>query len=1369
MLREKHRKSCISLLASILFFSLDLWATDKTDIFHFKPITTAVHFPTNEVRKLYQDSEGYIWISTYNGLLRYDGYSIIMYKPDNVNRGRSIDSFVNVVTEDKENNNLWIGTHNGLYVLHKLTDEIEKIVSPILQVCNVEAILFARNGDLWVGGNKGLFRRKAGCQSFEQEQRVDVKSIIEDRHGHVWIGTWEQGLIRYAPNEQKYYTYSGINPGNSSHVLFQDEADNIWVGTWRYGLVKLINAYDMEHFSFRTYTHCQGDDHSLLDNIIYSIVQDRTSKKLWIGSRSGVSILESEEENGRFTNFKPGDRQYDLPFNEVNTLMCSNDGLIWVGMLGGGVCTVNTGKSRFNYDPLECMRAYCPTSSVRSVFQADNGFIWMGIMGFGLVCYDKEKQTITPYKEHPVLKEMGYTSTVNDILYRKTTGELCFATWDDGVWFYNEKTGKARVMNMLSNPELNDICIYSLLEDSRGNLWIGTRSGVYVLDAKQKLHSLDELLPGGNQALPQISIFKMGEDKDGFIWIATGNKGVWRVDTSGEKYGVKFYTPSEKTLSTVGALSICVDSYNRVWVGTNGNGLDLYDRKEDRFKPALSNYFLSGDVVFSMLEDHERRLWLTTNSEIYHIDMPVDGSEPNVRTYTVDDGLQDHIFNRNSCFKTKDNKLLFGGFRGLNSFIPEKITQDTVSSPVVITDIKIHNISLRTLPFENRKSIAGNRAIDYIESIVLCHQENNFSIDFSILNYINPELNRYLYKLEGYDKSWISVGAGRRFAYYNNLPAGTYTFYVKGADQNGLWSSDVRRLQITILPPPWLSWWAYCIYAIILMAFSAYAYRVVRNRIRLKQAIEMGKIERRKMEEINHAKLQFFTNITHELLTPLSIISASVDELKQEFPARSQVCGVISSNTSRLIRLIQQILEFRKVENGRIRLKVSPGNISLFLKKSVSAFIPLVKKQKLSICFNGSDEYSGYFDTDKLDKIAYNLLSNAAKYTPEGGTITVSQQYDEEKGLFSFRVSNPGEVIPKEKLEHLFERFYEGEYRKFHTIGTGIGLSLTKDLVLLHHGTIRVFSNKEEGNVFVVEIPLSPLSYSVAEIDESTENTDYPVLVPEEEEENEQEQRTEIAVQETEIPTILLVEDNEELLASMTRLLQGKYHMLKAGNGVEALNVLETEEVDLIVSDIMMPQMDGMELCKQVKTRFETCHIPLILLTAKTSDEDQVTGYELGADGYIRKPLRLSVLFAKIDNLLKKQKRMGVDFRKQLVFEAKELNYTSMDETFMQRAVSCVNAHLSDCDFEHARFMAEMGMARTTLADKLKMLTGLTPSAFISNVRLQAACRLIDEKKKIRIADLAYSVGFNDPKYFSSCFKKKFGLSPTEYMARYDS
>ncbi|WP_455587104.1 hybrid sensor histidine kinase/response regulator transcription factor [Bacteroides sp.] len=1353
------------LLFSILFLPTLLTAGNRIQ---FKSVIPSTNFPTNEVRSLYQDSEGYIWISTYNGLVRYDGYSIVVYKPNGINHGHSIDGFVNLVSEDKQGH-LWIGTHNGLYVLNKQTDEIEKQTNPLLQECNVEAIVCTKTGELWIGGSKGLFRCKSGSLFFECVMQVDVKSILEDHCGHIWVGTWDKGLLRYSPGEDRFYTYMGIAPNNSSHVLFEDDANNIWVGSWRYGLKKLINPYDMEDFSFRTFSHRENDSTSLLDNIIYAIIQDRKTKKIWIGSRSGLSILESEINGGTFTNFVPGDHQYDLPFNEVNTLLCSNDGLMWVGMLGGGVCTVNTGKVWFNYHSLSNLRKYCPTGSVRSVFQDDNGLLWMGIMGFGLISYDRSTGKIIPYKEHPALKDLRYTSTVNEIIRSKRTGELCFATWDAGVWLYNEETGKVRVIDERNYPAIRDVCIYSLLEDSHGNLWLGTRAGVSILDHSGRMLSLNEMLVSSGQTLPQISAFKIVEDKNGFIWIATSNQGIWRVNESGYgKYSVKKYTPSEGTLSLMGTMTVCVDGYNRVWVGTNGGGLSLYNREKDAFIPMFTEYFMKGDVVFNIQEDDGHTLWLTTNSEMYHIELPPNGDVGRVHTYTVDDGLQDRIFNRNSCCKGKNNELFFGGYRGLNSFFPDKIEWDTTSSPIVITDIKIQNKSFRDLSLEKRKEMAGTGAIQYAHKIVLSHWDNNFSIDFSILNYINPQLNRYQYMLQGYDPEWISVGVGHRFAYYNNLPSGTYTFYVKGANQNGVWSPKTQCIQVKILPPLWLSWWAYCVYVLVIVALGWYTYRIVRNRMRMKQIIELGKIERQKIEEINHAKLQFFTNITHELLTPLTIISASVDELKREMPAGFQVIDVMNNNTQRLIRLIQQILEFRKVENGKLQLRVSYGDITSFLERAISAFMPLVRKKKLFVCFDYAEKISGYFDMDKLDKVVYNLLSNAAKYTSEGGQITVRQEYDSESCLFTISINNPGEVIPEDKLEHLFDRFYEGEYRKFHTIGTGIGMSLTKDLVLLHHGTIKVLSTKESGNTFVVEIPIERSAFNSIEIDDNIRGLGNDLNTVSVEDELEIAETSIEEEGDIEASVILLVEDNDELLTAIERLLQGKYHILEARNGLEALQILSEQEVDLIVSDVMMPEMDGIELCRRVKNTFETCHIPLILLTARTSEDDQITGYESGADGYICKPLQISVLFARIDNLLRKKKRANVDFRKQLVFEAKELDYTSMDELFIQKAVSCVNAHLSDCDFEHAQLLAEMGMARTTFADKLKFLTGFTPSAFICNVRLQAACRLIDEKKKIRVSDLAFAVGFNDPKYFSACFKKKFGLSPTEYMAKYN-
>ena len=824
------------------------------------------------------------------------------------------------------------------------------------------------------------------------------------------------------------------------------------------------------------------------------------------------------------------------------------------------------------------------------------------------------------------------------------------------------------------------------------------------------------------------------------------------------------YSFHNRKLITNAVLCIHLDRFGRLWAGTEGGGLYLYNRNKGEFEEKTRAYSIPGDVIVSIEEDKSGNLWLGTISGLVKLYVAAVGNDFSTRIYTSADGLQDNFIVNSSC--SRNGELFFGGHKGYNSFFPDKMEIPSQETNFLITDIKIFNHSFSNLPVELQQKISPVMPT-YTSKIELPHKYNNFSIEFAALTYKNPELNRYAYRLQNFDRDWQYTDADRRFAYYNNLPSGTYTFQLKATNENGEWSGYVRELTVVVLPPFWATWWAYLLYVIIVSVIGVSIYRTAKNRILLRNALRLREIEKAKAEELNHAKLQFFTNITHELLTPLTIISATVDELKTQAPSHNDLYTVMNSNIQRLIRLLQQILEFRKAETGNLKLRVSPGDIAAFVKNAAESFQPLVKKRKIHFSFLCDPESMiGYFDMDKLDKILYNLLSNAAKYNKEDGFIQVSLSYDEtDKDFILLKIKDNGKGISKEKQKNLFKRFYEGDYRKFNTIGTGIGLSLTKDLVELHGGTISVESEVDHGTEFMVRIPIERSYYDEEQIDDEAISLMQNPVNYEDTQEDADVETQEVTIKAN---TILLVEDNGELLHLMTKLLSREYNVFTAQNGKEGIAVLEKEDVDLIVSDVMMPEMDGIEFCKYVKGHLEMSHIPMILLTAKNKEEDRAEAYEIGADAFISKPFNLTVLHARIRNLLKYKERMARDFKNQIVFEVKDLNYTSLDEDFIQRAIHCVNNHLEDPNFDQAQFADEMRTSKSTLYKKLKSLAGLNTSSFIRNVRLKAACRIMEEKgTNVRVSELAYAVGFNDPKYFSSCFKKEFDMLPSEYIERF--
>ncbi len=1365
-----------------LFTFSSLWASSvlpKTNTslhLDFRQLTIKDGLPTNEVQKVFQDKEGWMWFATRYGFCKYDGYEMTLYKSNLYSPDLLTNNNVFCFADDYSHN-LWIGTLEGLNVLDKKTGNIRKYSSPALPNNVVSCLLVTRNNEIYVGTDYGLCRYVAYKDSFaiyDKKQtggvlgRATIKSLYEDSDGDIWIGTWASGLYRYSPASGRFYAYPKINQQNSAHVIYEDSHKNIWVGGWDAGLFRLSHPKDLKRVTYTNYRHKNNDASSLSDDIVYAISEDLNTHTLWVGTRSGLSIMDCDT-SGHFINYKSSKSPFHLPCDEINSIVRDRSGNMWIGSIGGGVLWVDTHQSSFIRHDLNLSEDDIPTTFVRSLFADSDQNLWLGIGSYGLARLDHRTGHLVLYSHLPEFSGVVSLPSVYAILQRKRNGEIWFGTYGGGIFVY--KKGQ-KVQNLMPDncKFLPYSSVLSLYEDKKGNCWVGTRGALGVRFADGSSYCFDVLnFENTERTLSGYCVQDIIEDADGTLWLATTNNGLIHIYGDFHRPKTLKYTNFSlynHELVTNACLCLQLDMKGRLWAGTEGGGLYLYNRKTGHFEEKNREFNIPGDVVGSIEEDRIGNLWMGTNAGLVKLTLSPDSAKrPEVCVYTVADGLQDNSFITHSSCQS-DGQFFFGGSKGYNSFFPDKVPELSKDVCFAVTDIKIFNRSLNRLPDGIRKSIS-KIAPSFTHEIRLPYNYNNFSIEFASLTYKNSELNQYAYMLIGFDEGWQYTDARRRFAYYNNLKSGTYRFLLKATNENGIWSNDFREISVIVLPPWWNRWWAYIIYLFVGGIIAFYFYRMARNRMVLRNELQYREMERTKSEELNHAKLQFFTNITHELLSPLTIISAAVDELKMQAPAHDDLYAVMGNNIRRLIRLLQQILEFRKVETGNLKLRVSKGDIATFVKNEAESFRPLIRKRKIHfsvLC--EPDSIIGYFDTDKLDKILYNLLSNAAKYNKEEGYVKVILSYGGDKDFISLRVRDGGQGISRERQKTLFQRFYEGDYRKFNTIGTGIGLSLVKDLVKLHGGTIEVMSKVGEGTEFEVRLPIDRSYFKEDQIDEDRVVAVNQIANFDEAlEMKEQEDKADVIKK---MHTLLIVEDNEELLLLMVKLLGREYNVFTAENGKVAIAVLENEDIDLIVSDVMMPEMDGTELCKYVKNKLEISHIPIILLTAKNKEEDRAEAYEVGADAFISKPFNLTVLYARVRNLLKYKERVAHDFKKQIVLEIKDLNYTTVDEEFIQRAMACVHRHLEDCEFDQPQFMEEMGTSKSTLYKKLKSLTGLNTSSFIRNIRLKAACRIMEEKGSgVRISELAYAVGFNDPKYFSSCFKKEFGLLPSEYAERF--
>ncbi len=1340
-------------------------ANEATGAYLFHPLSTTDLLPTNEVRKLYQDNDGFIWISTNNGLVRYDGYDYLSFRYRN--KQPVFNGQVSAVMEDPAHR-LYIGTRNGLYTLDKQNGTITKLLFPTLAESRIEALVTDPHGNLYIASNTGLYIHYIDTDSLVHcvgddwgIPQADIKTLLFDRQGQLYMGTWSSGLFRYDLQHRRLYRYDHIPALHSSHTLFLDRENRLWVGTFGSGLVLLLDPYDMQQQPYHLYTHCAEDPSSLQDDIVYCITQEPQSGNLWIGSRSGVSLLMEDGEQVRFLNYSPNSKTHFLPYNEINALLCTED-ILYLGSYGGGLLSADLRNRNIRSYPLERLRARYGTSSIGCIYADPDGqSVWITLAGYGLIRYFMETDSWQSFLDFPALRNYGCLRRTTYICGDDTGDELLFCT-EAGLVRYRRKDGSATRYALTCGDHFKDDFIHYASYDRQGRLWLATRMDCGCLTDSGYI-PLNDLLTADQKPLPSAVYTAILSDRQQNLWIATRTDGVYCASrTDDGRYSLQHYA-----YPTMGAECLLIDSEQRVWAGTEA-GLFLFNAERQQFEECNYESFrcFADYAVSALWEDTKQDLWVATNKGIVALHPTGTHSTAYMHLFNREDGLLDDCFHTNCYTTAADGDILLGGANGISRIHPDALAEPPHDCRLALTDFRIFNRSLRDLPTEEQRQITAD-AIDHTEHITLAHTQNNFTIDFALLNYRTPQNNRYAYCLEGFDQDYIYCDARHRSAYYNHLPAGTYRFSVRASATGNTWTARTTPLEITILPAPWRTWWAYLIYALAFtIVASAITYMSV-HRLRLRRTIQRQELESRQAEALTQAKLQFFTNITHELLTPLSIITAAVDELRQENTEASaytrHAYDLISQNALRLVRLIRQILEFRKAESGNLRLKVSYANISQFVDGCVHSFEPLAHKQGLTFrCILPDEDIRGWFDPDKLDKILYNLLSNASKYNRKEGEVRVEVTTCDGDNTLVLKVADTGMGMSEETLRHLFHRFYDGEYRKQHTTGTGIGLALVKHLVDLHHGLIFVDSTLGVGTTFTLLLPIRREEYLESETD-ATPTSLTEAISPATETPN----PPTLTTEETEPQTgsrkhILFVDDNEDLVYIVRQHLQHTYRVSTAISAEQALEILhEDHTVSLLVSDVVMDGMSGYDLCATIKQTLEYSHIPVILLTAKQTATDQVTGYEMGADAYLTKPFDISVLDAMIANLLLKQERQTIDYRHQLVFDVKEMNYTSLDQQFLQQAIDCVHHHIADSDFSLSDFVSEMCVARSTLSEKIKTLTGFTPSGFINDIRLRTAYTLLEKDPNIRISELAYSVGFNDPKYFSTLFRKKFGVAPT--------
>jgi signal transduction histidine kinase/ligand-binding sensor domain-containing protein/DNA-binding response OmpR family regulator len=1328
--------------------------------FSFEKFTYNNQLPSNSVIRIFDDKEGYMWFGTKDGLCRFDGYDMKVFRSSALTPGKLSNNEIQCIVEDNDQQ-LWVGTYEGINIIDKKSYSIRQLDNDLIKKERINSILPDSKGYIWIAtSNNGVLcmNQKTGefkHYSIDKDSPLKLKSnnvsnIYEDNDGRIWISSWKSGLC-YIDKNQTHISYLpkiGIN--DNPFRIYQDKSKIIWICTWGDGIFNIDNI-GKPTMSLHP-INLSRNSGSRLDDIVYSITQDNKYGYIWVITFSGLNLIEKEAD-GTYKLVDTGSFFNETSNKLFHEIVKDHRGNLWLGSVGDGLYKLDFNKPPIQNYPLNEIKSSLNAQSYVTRFcETKSGNIYIAINRIGLFLFNPKTGLVT----RPIDGIARSLFSVSSILYNTKSDEIWVANEGEDV-IHIFKTDNANILKQTGILRLNsnatrENTISSLFEDSKGNVWIGSYLGLYQkpLNAPLKLisaqiHHVNAIKEDAEQNI------LVGTDKDGLFLLKVLVQGIKRnIHVS------KINLSINNAYQSLSIQSICCKKNGDVYVGTNEGCIYYYNKQNKTATDISGRYGISDEGIFDIQEDNYGFLWISTIKRIIRYN-----PQTHAATYfSNNDGLLVSSFFKDASIKLKSGQILFGGNKGISAFDPVNLSTTTkpIKQHVAITDILIQNKSI----FDD----ASNSHFDAEKKrVTLKYSENNLSIEFSALDYSTAGKIQYAYRLSGVDHNWNYVGNNRRFVNYANLPDGEYEFNVKASDENGLWSDKITTLDVVIKPPFYRSWLAYLLYLIAITASIYFVARAIANRIRLRNELKISHIEKEKSEELAQTKLRYFTNISHELLTPLTIIMLLIESLQQKNKEDSAQFEIMKDTVLRLKRLIQQILVFRKTETGNMKLKIVKNDIVAFVNNICqSNFRPLVAEKEIHFSFDVEHEsYMAYFDPDKLDKIIYNLLSNAFKHTPKGGTIALKMSMipRNEETILRLSVSDTGDGIAEEDLPHIFKRFYissSSDQSQSH----GIGLALTSDLLQLHKGKIEVKSQLNEGAVFTIEIPISMGAYTEQELLSDDAHSDNQPEIPDVIDPS----TTFILDEESdkiEDYSILVVEDNKDLRNIITDYFARKCRVFSAENGLRALEIISDNEIDLIVCDVMMPEMDGLTLCRKIKNDIATSHINMLMLTAKNSTEDRIDCYNAGADAYIAKPFELAVLNARVKNLIGKRIQKTDKFQHTHEINISSMEYNSIDEVFLQQAVKKVEEKMADETFDFDQFSIDMSTSKSTLHRKLKSLTGLSPGEFIRNIRLKHAAIMLTNNIG-NVSEIAYAVGFNDPKYFSRCFKIEFGLTPKEYQ-----